>query len=118
VPYPDDPLGVHAVERLIQDQHRRVPEHRGRDPETLAHPQRVPARLTARCAGQADQLDHLVNPTSRHALRASHPQQMVASRAAGLQRSGVDQRTDVAQRIAQMLIGAGRSWPIAQTFGC
>ncbi len=42
--HPDDALGVHAVERLVQHQHRRIAEQRCRDAEPLAHAQGIAAR--------------------------------------------------------------------------
>jgi hypothetical protein len=94
---PDDSLGVHAVERLVQDQHRWVAQHRDGYPEPLAHSQRVATRLALRRAGQSDQLDHLIDPRFRQLLRASYPQQVVPSCAAGLQSCGVDQSAYVPQ---------------------
>ena len=43
--HPHDALGVQAVERLVEHQHRRVAEQRGGDAEPLAHAERVAARL-------------------------------------------------------------------------
>jgi hypothetical protein len=36
---PPDPGRVQAVGRLVEDQHFRVPDQSGRDPEPLTHPQ-------------------------------------------------------------------------------
>ena len=83
--YPDDPFGVHAVERLVHDHHRRVAEHGRGDAETLTHAQRVAAGLAAGRRAEADELDHLVDPARGQSLGARHPQQVVASGPAGLQ---------------------------------
>ena len=40
---PRDPLGVQAVHRLVEDQHRRVAQHRRRDAEPLPHAERETA---------------------------------------------------------------------------
>ena len=45
---PADALGVEAVDRLVEQQHRRVAEQRGGDAEPLAHAQRERAGLLAR----------------------------------------------------------------------
>jgi len=58
----DDSLWVHAVERLVHDDHRRVAEHGGGDAESLAHAERVPARLATCRRAEADEIDHGVDP--------------------------------------------------------
>ena len=55
--HPGDALGVHAVERLVHHQHRRVAEQRGGDAEALAHAEGVAARLPLRHGGEAGQAD-------------------------------------------------------------
>ena len=60
VAHPADALGVHAVGRLVEDQHLGVAEQRGADAEALAHPQRVVADAALGRAVQADPLEHLV----------------------------------------------------------
>ena len=99
--HPDDALGVQAVERLVEHQHRRVAEQRGGDAEPLAHAERVAAGLAPRRRLQAGLLEHLVDPAGGQALGVGQPEQVVAGGAAGLQRAGVEQRADVAQRVAQ-----------------
>ena len=106
--HPHDALGVQAVERLVQHQHRRVAEHRRGDAEPLAHAERVAAGLAAGGRLQPGLLDHLVDPPGGQALRVGQPQQVVAGAAAGLQRAGVQQRADVAQRVPQAARTAGR----------
>jgi len=85
------PSGVHAVERLIHHQHRRVTEHGGGDPQPLPHAQGVPARLPPDHRLQARLLDHRIDPPGGQALRMGQPQQVVAGGAAGLQRGRVQQ---------------------------
>ena len=106
--HPDDALGVHAVERLVQHQHRRVAEQRRGDPEPLPHAERVAARLAPGRRLQAGLLDHLIDPLGGQALRMGQPQQVVAGAAAGLQRGRVQQRPDLAQRVPQARGTAGR----------
>ena len=60
--HPDDALGVHAVERLVEHQHRRVAEHRGGDAQPLPHAQRVAARLAPGRRFQPGLAEHLVDP--------------------------------------------------------
>ena len=47
VPDPDDALGVEPVDRLVEDEDRRVAEQRGGDAEPLAHAEREAARALA-----------------------------------------------------------------------
>ena len=60
--HPDDALRVQAVDRLVEQQHRRVAEQRGGDAEPLAHAEREPLDPLAPHAGQPDLLEHLVDP--------------------------------------------------------
>ena len=60
--HPHDALGVHAVERLVQHQHRRVAEQRGGDAQPLAHAEGVTARLPPGGLLQPGLADHLVDP--------------------------------------------------------
>ena len=99
--HPDDALGVHAVERLVEHQHRRVAEQRGGDAEPLPHAEREPAGLAPGRRAQTGLRDHLVDPRGAQALGVGQPEQVVAGGAAGLQRGRVEQRADVAQRLAQ-----------------
>jgi hypothetical protein len=104
--HPDDALGVHAVVRLVEDQHRRVAEQRGRDAQPLPHAEGVPAGLAAGGGLQAGQRDHLIDPAGRQALGVGEPQQVVAAAAAGLQRARVQQRPDVGERVLQRAVRA------------
>ncbi len=65
--------------------------------------EKPPARRRA-TAPQAGLLDHLVDPPAGQALRVGQPQQVVAGGPAGLQRAGVQQRPDVAQRAPQAAV--------------
>ena len=70
------------------------------DPEPLAHSERVAAGLAPRRAGEADQLEHLIDSSCGQLLASDDPQQMMAFRPAELQRGGVDQRADAASSAA------------------
>ena len=54
---------------------------------------------------EPDELDHGVDPARRHVLGVGHPQQVVPGGAAGLEGGGVDQRPDMVQGVAQVLVG-------------
>ena len=106
--HPHDSLGIEAVERLVEHQDRRVAEHRGRESEPLAHAEREAAGLAPRHRLEARLLDHLVDAACGEPLRVGQPQQMVACAAARVQRAGVEQRADLAQRVAQARVRAAR----------
>jgi hypothetical protein len=106
--HPDDALGVHAVERLVQHQHRRVAEQRGGDAEPLPHAEGVAARLAPDRGLPGRPARHLIDPAGRQALGVGQPQQVVAGGPARLQRGGVQQRPDVAERVPQARGTAGR----------
>ena len=58
---PADALRVEAVERLVEHQDLGVAEQRRRQPEPLAHAQRVRADAPARRVLEPDQVQHLVD---------------------------------------------------------
>jgi len=99
--HPDDALGIQAVERLVEHEHRRVAQHRGGEAEPLPHAEGVAAGLAPDRGPQASCVDDLVDPFGVQALGVRQPQQVVAGGAARLQRGGVQQRPDVAQRVPQ-----------------
>ena len=60
VAHPADALRVEPVGRLVEDQHPRVADQRGGDPEPLLHAQRVTLELALGRRLEPDQLQHLV----------------------------------------------------------
>ena len=62
--HPDDALGVHAVERLVHHQHRRVAEQGRGDAEPLPHAERVAAGLAPRGRLRPACPMHLVDPAA------------------------------------------------------
>ena len=71
-PHPADALGVHAVGRLVEDQHGGVAHQRRPDAEPLAHAERVVADAALAGAAEADPLEHLRGPRAA-AGRAAGP---------------------------------------------
>ena len=61
VAQPAHTLRVEPVRRLVEDQQLGVAEQRGRQPEPLAHPERVPLDAPARRRVELDQAQHLVH---------------------------------------------------------
>jgi hypothetical protein len=76
--HPDDAFRIHAVERLVEHQGRRIAEEGDGDAQALAHAQGVTARLAADRGAQAGLLDDRVDAAGGQALGAREPQQVVA----------------------------------------
>ncbi len=106
VPDPQHAFRVQPVDRLVEQQHLRVAEHRGRDAEPLAHAERETARPLARHVLQPDQGEHLVNAGPWQALSLGQEQQVIAGAAARVHRLGLQQRADGAQRVGQVAVVA------------
>ncbi|CAI7979561.1 hypothetical protein FRAHR75_650004 [Frankia sp. Hr75.2] len=103
--HPHDALRVHAVERLVEQERRWVAEQRGGDPEPLPHAEREAAGPAPGDRPQAGLIENLVDAPGGEALRVGEPEEMAAGGPAGLQRRGVEQGADVAQRVAQAAVG-------------
>ena len=69
---PADPLRVQAVDRLVEDEGRRVGQQRRRDAEPLSHAQGEAAGPLAGDLVQPDHVDHLVDPAHPR-CRGSRP---------------------------------------------
>ena len=91
---PADPLRVEPVRRLVEDEHLRVAEERGREPEPLAHPERVALRAPTRGAGQLDEVEQLVDPRGRDARRGREHAQVVTARPARMGVERLEHRAD------------------------
>jgi hypothetical protein len=87
---------VQAIDRFVEDEHGRVTHERVGDAQALAHAQRVVAHAPLGLgAGEADQLQHLLDAlhADAHAL-GGQPQHLTAG-AAGVLGRGVQENTDV-----------------------
>ena len=99
--HPEDPLGVEPIDRLVQDEDRRVAEEGGGDAETLAHAERELAGPTVRCFGEPDDPQDLVDPAAGDLVRIGEPVQVVAGPPAGVGGVGVEQCAHLVQGEAQ-----------------
>jgi hypothetical protein len=63
---PANPLGIQPVHRLVQQQHRRIAQQRRGNPQALPHPEGELPGPTPGRAGQADHVEHLVDPGPRN----------------------------------------------------
>ena len=104
--HPHDAFGIQAVERFVEHQHGRITEHGRSDAEPLTHTERIATGLAPGGLLKAGLSDDLIDSPARQALRVRQPQQMVASGAAGLERRGVQQATDLGERVRPASI-----WP-------
>src|SRR5581483_4575721 len=95
---PVNALGIEAVHRLVEEQRLRVAEQRARDPEPLSHAERELAGALPRDVVEADEVDQLVDPATRDAVRLGERTEVVERGAAGMHRACLEQRTDLVQR--------------------
>ena len=105
---PADALGVEPVDRLVEEQHAGVAEQGAGDAEALAHAERELAGPLVGDRGQPDDVEHLVDARRGDVVRLGQPREVVAGGAAGVERLGVEERADLAQRPAQLVVEAGR----------
>ena len=103
VAHPADAGRVESVGRLVEDQHLRVADQRGGDPEALPHAQRVVAHA-ATCLGrrQADPLQHLVHPAAGQAHHPLGEREDLAAGAARVLGGGVEEDADLQARVGQV----------------
>jgi hypothetical protein len=97
-PDPADALGVEAVDRLVEDHRVGVAEQRRGDAEPLAHAEGEAAGPPAGHLAQAHRVDHLVHPGAADAAGLGDRQQVVVGAAARVDRAGIQQRADLAER--------------------
>ena len=106
-----DALGVEAVGGLVEDQHLGVAEQRVREPEPLAHAERVLAHALAR--GRACRARRASSSSStRRSVDADHLRgdgERLAPAAAAVLGGGVEQDADAAARVRQRAVGARRA---------
>jgi hypothetical protein len=103
VAHPADAGRVEPVGGLVEDQHLRLPDQRGRNAEPLAHAERVVADPTVRLGvGEADQLEHLGNATSRQAHHPLGDREDLATGPAGVLRRCVQHHADLDARVGQV----------------
>ena len=97
-PQPPDALGVEAVGRFVEQEHLGVAEQCGRQAEALAHAHGVAAGPLSGSSGDADHLEHLVDPLAVDTGGVGHDPQVVAPGAARMEVGGLQRRPDDALR--------------------
>ena len=116
VAYPPDPLGVEAVDRLVEEQNGGIAEQRRGDSKTLAHAEGELAGPPVGHGGQADLVEDLVDAAKGDVVCERQPSEVVAGRASGVERLGVEQTRQPraaarpARRRACRRSGPNRTW--------
>ena len=101
--HPVDAGRVESVGGLVQDQHLRVTEQCVRDAEPLPHAEGVVADpAVALAAGQADDLEHLVDPATGQPHHGGAEAKDLAAGPAGVLRRGVQQDADVPAGVGEL----------------
>ena len=99
-PHPADPGRVEAVGRLVEDQHLRLADQRGRDAEALPHPEGVvanpPGRLLWR---EADQGEHFLNAAAGETHEPLGDGEDLPAGATGVLGGRVEQHPDLESRV-------------------
>ena len=93
-----DPFRVEPVDGLVEHHGLRVTDQRRGDPEPLPHAERELARSLSRHILKTDEVDQIVDPGTRNAVRLREGEQMVVGGAAGMHRSRLEQRTNLVKR--------------------
>ena len=99
-----DPLRVQPVERLVQHQHARVPDQRGRQRQALPHAERVPAHPASRRLGQAELGQQLLGPPVRHPRLERGDAQVLARAPVGVE-ALVEDRAHDPGRVVELAVG-------------
>ena len=102
VAQPADALRVEAVGGLVEDQHARVAEQRRRQPEPLAHAERVLAGAPAGGALELDEPEHLVHARPREPGHRRQRAQVVAALAAGMRARDLQVGADHPRRLVEL----------------
>ena len=95
---PAHALGIEAVRGLVEDQQVGVAEQRAREPEPLAHAERVALDAAARGAVELDELQHLVDARVGNARGLAERAQVVAARAPGMEVGRLEHGADAVGR--------------------
>ena len=101
MPQPGDAGRVETVARFVEDQHVRIAEQRRRQAQALTHAEAEGARLVAGDAGQPHHVEHRVDAMVGDAVGGRDHAQVVARRAGGVERLGLQQGADTTHRVVE-----------------
>jgi hypothetical protein len=104
VAYPQHAIGIEAVDRFVEDQHRRIPEQRGGNTQPLAHAEGEPAGPPVRDRLQTHLAQHLVNPGVGDSMCLRQRPQVIPGCSSFVDGAGFEQGPDLGQRIAMVAV--------------
>ena len=102
--HPPDAFGVKAVDRLVEKQHLRVPEHRDGEPQALTH---TKGELPSRALGhlrQPHQREDLVHTGAGDTVTIGDPRQMRPGGALAVHGLGIKEGTHRAQGVLNLVV--------------
>ena len=103
---PADAFRVQPVDRLVEQQHRRIGQQRRRDAEPLFHAKRELPGPPGGDRFEPGQLQHLPDPALADAVALREGEQVEPGGAAGGQGGRVQQRANLVQRADELLVAA------------
>jgi hypothetical protein len=101
---PADTVRVEPVERLVEDQHARIPEQRPGQAEPLAHAEREPADAASRDIGQPGQPEDLIDPPPGQPGDRGDDPQVLSGAAPRVERVAVQGGAHLAYRVGQLMV--------------
>jgi hypothetical protein len=105
VAQPPHALRVESVDRLVEQQHGRVAEERRGQAEPPVHAEREALGAALGHAVQTDHREHLAHPRGPDPVALRQPEQVVVGRTAAVDGGGLEQHTDVGQRLPEPVVG-------------
>ena len=98
---------VEAVRWLVQDERLRVAEHRGRNPQPLAHPEGEPSGPSVRVGSQSCLDQHAFGRVVRQPGRGRQNAQVVEPGTPGVVAGRLKDRADLPDRVWQVGVPLG-----------
>ncbi len=95
---------IEPVRRLIEDQHRWVPEEGGGEGEALPHARREPAHAPVRVVGHAGRREHLGDPGDVDVGLERHDREVVARRPPRMEARDLERCADPGQGPIEMFV--------------
>ena len=105
ISHPQHPVGVEAVDRLIEHEHLGVANECGGDAQPLAHAERETTDALVRYARKPRHLEHRVDATVRDAVGCGERPQVTARGATRVHPLCIEQRPDNGERGWVVAIG-------------
>ncbi len=103
---PEDPLGIQAVDGLVEEQDPGVAQEGRGNAQPLAHPEGELSHPAPGHRGEADLLQHLLDAVGGNAIALGQAQQVESGGAARVDRLRLQQGTDLSQWPGQVVVAA------------